>query len=254
MSGFVERIVARGATLGAVPGAVSLQPRPATRFEAGDFAAGPGAMDSGEVDIAAPGAHRDQPVLIPVRGRGGHDAVARNNSPVSPRLGHETVAQDAPPVAAAPTNSAADNQVPVAPDAARPVDIDPPGTAKPIAAPVSASPVADRGEPVAATSPVAAVAPANDGGADMQEAPPPVAADPPPPAIVDRPQPLAAPPDAPRIAAVFPDAPSPAPAVSVSVGRIEVHFIQPTPRSVAAPAPRPQGFAAYARARRGEPR
>lgn len=249
MSGFVDRLVARGAALGAVPGVVSLQPRPATRFEGGQDA---GAIETelGERIAppradALPAAGVSSPqAAIPRARRAGAEMPVRQ-----PRAGRpERMGAPRPPLRAdaeipgveriAPARIPAGSDEEDGADAANVAWQD--GVdelvSPPPAAPVPGAVVEHAAHADIVEAEVQALTPAP---LDMPLSPPFEGSEPG---------------EAARLALPLPaehvEAPPP---VTVSVGRIDVQFAQPA-RAAAAPAPRPRGFASYASARRGNPR
>lgn len=247
MSGFVDRLVARGATLGVVPGVVSLHPRPLTRFEGGDA----GSIETDSVEsIAAPrfdarpaaGAPTPQPAIPRARRAGAEQPVRQ-----IPRAGRP----ERMDVSRQPMSADGEILRPDGIDLATEVR-----AGKDMPDPVSAAWQDAADEPVSPPAGVhVPIPPAEHADhEDIVEA----VAQAPVPAPLEIPQsPVAERDEHPEVAlralplpAEHAEAP---PQVTVSVGRIEVQFAQPA-RSAAAPAPRPRGFASYASARRGNPR
>ncbi|MDB5717123.1 MAG: hypothetical protein JWM38_550 [Sphingomonas bacterium] len=239
MSGFVDRLVARGATLGAVPGMVAPQPRPLGRFEDSLGASGASIVDDqGEatapgapfVTVASPPAKQNRraspPASPPERTR---DAPAgqppRPIDAAGPALHPEQML--APPLHVERTEATAVSLEWTPPPAA--------GAAPAAPAEAPAAALTQIIERIFETPAAEAVA-----GKPEVQIIGPIAAP-------------AAPAPLPMVAGTTGASPPP---VSVSVGRIEVQFVQPEPRAPARSAapPRTRGFSAYARARRGEPR
>lgn len=283
MSGFLEGLVRRGAGLGAAPGEQTATLRPLSRFEqpASGGPEGDPALSEGESFVAAP-PHVDRESIA------AREEMPRPPAPIAPR--RIDPAPAAGPMEAQDTFRPADVPAGQPP---RIVDIGtlpPAASALPVASPqtiIEHTPAAATPNAVAAPA-VPQVRATHDINAIEEvtrivtaTAPPQVVA-PSDPSRPDSPQPIRqaepAPRDAPEVAprraasvaprsdldprAAAPPAPprhespeEPAPKTSITIGRIEIDF-GPKPAAPAA-APRPQrtrGFAAYARARRGQSR
>lgn len=248
MSGFVDRLVARGAALGAVPGVVSLHPRPLTRFEGGQDA---GAIEADSVErIAVPRDDARPAVDTPIRQaaiprarRAGAEELVRQvpraGRPARTDVPRHPVSEDKEILGSDGIDAAA--QIRTGKDGADPVDAarqdamdEPVSSPVGLPAPVPATEPAGHEDIVEATVQAPVSAPL-----EILSLPPVEGEERPEVALRALPLPTE-----------HLDAP---PQVTVSVGRIEVQFAQPA-RSAAAPAPRPRGFASYASARRGNPR
>ncbi|BCH26328.1 hypothetical protein [Mesorhizobium sp. L-8-3] len=266
MSGFVERLVARGSGLAGVPGFATLKPRPLSRFETSpEIADGSGGE---EVHGAGFVPDRIAPFMaVPATG-----AIAPEAKPD---------ARPAPPPASAAVGPTGAQTAASRPSIGR-VEVE---EMRPVRRIQSAAAQTDPGlETVPASEPApsrpdAAAAPTNRDSVDvalLQPAPAsaPNAVEEPAPSP-GAPVPMTAtrstqpPPELPSTELPSPAAAidrrpgrpigtaedDPAPPVTVTVGRIDVHFVQPRPAPAPPPqAPRTRGFEAYARVRRGQPR
>ncbi|BCH34315.1 hypothetical protein MesoLjLc_62450 [Mesorhizobium sp. L-8-10] len=263
MSGFVERLVARGSGLAAVPGFATLKPRPLSRFErppeisdgsGSEEVHGTGFVPDRIAPFAAvpatgaiaPGAEPDaRPAPPPVNAAVGPTGAQAASRPFIGRVEVEEVRPGRRIQSATARSDPGSGTVPASE----------PAPARPDAAavPTNREPVAPL-QPTPASTPRAMVEPAPSPGAPVpmtairSTQPPPELPStelPSPAATIDRRpgRPIGTAED------------DPAPPVTVTVGRIDVHFVQPRPAPAPPPqAPRTRGFEAYARVRRGQPR
>lgn len=253
MSDFVQRLIARGAGKVAAASHVLLQPRPLSRFETAVSSSGAEGAEGGDIGVdrmqlpeGSPlpprASHRtvDTPVELPAPVERLEASTPQSRPDVampltdkSPAVAEASGAHDAAPVAR--DRSFAGNLAPPERSIARPLDENrlagPRVTDAAIAERMpTETPTERRGAEFVVTEFVTTEAGSR-----------PLAAD-----------------DGPPAAAAWPIvAPDEAPApVSVTIGRIDVQYIQPQPPVAAAPprVQRTRGFDSYARARRGEPR
>lgn len=255
MSGFVDRLVARGSGLEAVPGFAALRPRPLSRFESSSEPAdGPEGADTLETGL--------QSSATAPLAAAGSITTARGPAPrsIPPPIDAAVGTIEAHPIMPSEWMDRAEVEEmrPIGTLRSQAVDPGPGSVTVPLPeAPLrhDAATVPPIREAVHVVSlpPAPASMPSSAG-----ETAPPIAHPVPvettrPRKPTDRaPQPIAGRPPAPHVTATADDTISP---VTVTVGRIDVHFVQPQPPSTLPPqAPRTRGFEAYARARRGQPR
>jgi hypothetical protein len=261
MSGFVERLVARGAGVGDVSGFAALKPRPLSRFEAAPNAA-EGLESAEPADRPWPLTNAEDPSRV-------MPAATIATPPGRPDPGSRPVFESRASLVMAPV---AAGRATI--DRARAEEAH---VATQIRA---AGPRSDAASDKPARSQLSAAsqrdAPAPPPPREVTEAasqrPPALQRD--WPTTTER-SPAIHAPEVVALRATQPAGPPPqvtvaerrpagqmmtaeddrAPPVTVTVGRIDVQFVQPSPPAAAAPqAPRTRGFDAYARARRGQPR
>ncbi len=256
MISFVERLVARGAGLAEAPGFTALKPRPMSRFES-PVASADGL--EGDETGHLPGSVTS----ITVTPRDDLSATARSPDPRS--MPHP-ISPVADPVGtpgaihrASVERAAAQDTVPARPVRTTTMNSD----AVSPAVVVPSEPVPLQGETVAPPKQLDAVpwpppAAPHIASEPVEKSFPP-AVRPIPSATTRVSQPAETPPQLfiaeSRRAAEATAQDDPISPVTVTVGRIDVHFVQPAPASAAPPqVPRTRGFETYARARRGQPR
>ncbi len=256
MSSFVERLVARGAGLAEARGFTALKPRPLSRFELPAVSAngpegdetGPSPGSAGSIavmprdDLSAPEKSSDprvkpRPISPSADAAGTPGAILRAS--IERVEAGETV--PARRIRTTTMNSVAVSSAVVDPSetvqlhgeaAAPPKLLDAVSLQPPAVPNVDAAPMEERFP--------AAVQPAPSATIRVSQ---PVDT-PPQPFIAES-----------RRAAEATAQDDPTSPVTVTVGRIDVHFVQPAPAPAAPPqVPRTRGFETYARARRGQPR
>ena len=272
MSGFIERLALRAAGLSAADGPALLAPRPHARFET-DGGAAPGAngapFEIAAETVASP-AQSPAPMEPGLPDAAAPAGTARSDADdaVAPRALPASESPRARPAPSLPR--AVSVAVPVPRSARRVVRPDGSAVAQSPPAPQTVVPAPDASRPApAATAPVHGRAPNARPIETSSGLPPraaPAATETAVPSARAKPPPPEPPLPAPRRAIAEP-LPAPrapprhrdrAPAVTVSIGRIEVE-IAPPPAPVAPPSARSQpvrtrGFESYALARRGRVR
>jgi hypothetical protein len=260
MSSFVERLVARGAGLGEAPGFTALKPRPLSQFES------PAASANGlEGDETGPLPGSEASIAVMPK-----DDLSATATSSDPRTTRRPISPTADAVGtpgairrASVERAEVGETVPARRIRTTAMNSDAVPDAVPPAVIVPSETVPLQGEAVAPPKRLDAVswrppaAPHAD-SAPVEEGLSP-AVRPVPSATTRVSQPAETPPQPPvaesRRAAQATAEDDPMPPVTVTVGRIDVHFIQPATAPAAPPQmPRTRGFETYARARRGQPR